>query len=113
MQLNCLRQQHSGRFSSQFWAAITHGHHTPLVFIRRRLPSERRHKRDKGGMDAPQYVSEVLEPHLMSFLRSLPNDGKDWEVMEDLSGPHKAKYTRAGMKRWVFVKECGLPIHQT
>ena len=34
------KHQHSGRFSCQFWAVITYGHHTPLVFICRRLPSE-------------------------------------------------------------------------
>ena len=44
-------------------------------------------------MNAPQYVTEVLEPYLLAFLHSLLDDSKEWEVLEDLSEPHKAKYT--------------------
>jgi transposase len=44
-------------------------------------------------MDSQQYVEEVLIPFLLPFLEGLPGQGKDYEVMEDLSGPHRSAYT--------------------
>jgi transposase len=89
------RQQHSVQFSLSihFWAAITWGYHTPLVFVHGRGKEEIRHSGDRGGMDSQQYVEEVLEPFLLPFLEGLPNQGVDYEVMEDLSGPHRSAYT--------------------
>ena len=94
-------QHHSGRYSLQFWAAITYGFHTPLVFIRQRPPNERKGKNDRGGMTAVQYCQEVL-PYLTEFFNSLPEDGKNHQIIEDLSKPHQAAVTST------FYKDHGI-----
>ena len=46
-------------FTLHFWAAITYNERTPLVFVRRRTPEERKHPKDRLGMNADQYINEV------------------------------------------------------
>jgi len=70
-----------------------------LIPIRRRPPSEYISKRDRGGMNATQYINEILEPHLLPFYQDISQsadlDNETYEVIEDLSGPHKATITTA------------------
>jgi transposase len=44
-------------------------------------------------MDSQQYVEEVLTPFLLPFLRGLPGQGEGYEILEDLSGPHRSAFT--------------------
>jgi hypothetical protein len=83
----------SGRFSVLVAAGITYGAHTPLVVFHKRTPDERRHKRDKLGVDSEQYVKEFLEPHLVPLIYSLPGRPEDHPTIEDGAKIHTAKYT--------------------
>jgi hypothetical protein len=73
------------------WAAITHGHHTPLIFIRKCTPEERTSNRDKFCMNTTRYATEVLEPYLVPFLHSLPAHPEDYQTVEDGLWGHTAK----------------------
>ena len=64
------KRKHSGRFTLNFWAAITYGHHIPLVFIQQRTIVERVTKQDKLGMNASQYIIEVLKSYFLPFISS-------------------------------------------
>jgi transposase len=83
----------SGRFSVNFWAAYTYGSRTPLIFVRRRKPHEYERKNDKGGLNARQYIAEILQPHLLPYWNRLKKDHSSprglW-FMHDGAGPHRA-----------------------
>ena len=50
---------HSEHFSTQLFAAITYNHHTSLIHIPTRPPSERKDKKDHGGMDSVNRIENV------------------------------------------------------
>jgi hypothetical protein len=81
-------QQQYGRFSVMFFGAITHGHHSPLVFVPKR--TERRHEKDRGGMDARHYIETVVRPVLEPWWKTLPGEGKDYVLVDDGSPAHRA-----------------------
>jgi hypothetical protein len=72
----------SGSFSQSFWAAITYGKHTSLVPIRKRTAEERTNAKDKLGMNTDQYTHEILEPHFIPFIKSLPGDPSEYFIVE-------------------------------
>jgi transposase len=84
-------QQRYGRFSAMFFGAITHGHHSPLVYVPRR--TERRHEKDRGGMDARHYIETVVRPVLGPWWKTLPGEGKDYVLVDDGSPAHRAGET--------------------
>lgn len=84
----------SGRFSVLVAAGITHGAHTPLVVFRKRSPDERRHKRDKLGVNSEQYVKEFVEPYLVPLIYSLPGGPADHPTVEDGAKIHTSTYTK-------------------
>jgi hypothetical protein len=81
----------SGRISICVRTAITHDYHTPLIFIRKRTPEERTSNRDKLGMNTTQYATEILEPHPVPFIYSLPGNLEDYQTVEDGLRVHTAK----------------------
>jgi hypothetical protein len=50
-----------------FWAAISYGHHTSLIPLRKRTENEKKSSNDKLGFDSHQYTHEILIPHLLPF----------------------------------------------
>lgn len=58
------------------WGAIAYGSRSPLVFIR-------------GNMTAQRYIQEIVEPHLLPYLRTLPNP----TFQQDNARPHVARVT--------------------
>lgn len=58
------------------WGAIAYGSRSPLLFIR-------------GNMTAQRYVQEVVEEHLVPYLRTLPNP----IFQQDNARPHIARVT--------------------
>ena len=88
-------RHHSGRFSTQFFAAITYGHHTPLIHIPTRPPSERKDKKDRGGVNSEQYCNlAYLGPgSLNSRMGGLPGGKEIYEIMEDGNSTHRSAYT--------------------
>jgi len=87
------KQQHSNRFSTGLYAAITFGYHTPLVYIRQRKPSERTSPGDRLGLNSQQFVHEVLEPYLLPFLQKLPSQREEYLLAEDGLGVHRSILT--------------------
>jgi hypothetical protein len=85
----------SGRFSQSFWAAITYGKHTSLVPIRKRTAEERTNAKDKLGMNTDQYTHEILEPHLIPFIKSLPGDPSEYFIVEDNLRAHTGRKQNA------------------
>ena len=85
---------HSGCFSTQFFAAITYGHHTPLIHIPTRPPSERKDKKDRGGTNYEQYCKlAYLGPGgLYSWIDDLPGGKGSYEIMEDGNSAHRSAY---------------------
>lgn len=73
----------SGRFSVNFWGAVTYGYHSPLTVVRRRTPEERTSKTDKLGMNAKQYTTEILEVKLLPFMQQLPDTLINYTTIED------------------------------
>jgi hypothetical protein len=90
----------SGRFSVSFFAAITHGGHTPLIPIRKRSPNERTSGTDKLGMNKEQYTYEILEPWLVPFIYSLPGSPEDHPTIEDGLRSHTSALATAC--RWSY-----------
>ena len=88
-------RHHSGRFSIQFFAAITYGHHTLLIHIPTRPPSERKGKKNRGGMNSEQYCKlAYLGPGgLNSWMGGLPGGKESYEIMEDGNSAHRSAYT--------------------
>jgi transposase len=85
-------QQQYGRFSAMFFlGAITHGHHSSLVFVPK--CTERRHEKDRGGMDARHYIETVLRPVLGPWWKTLPGEGKYYVLVDDGSPAHRAGET--------------------
>jgi hypothetical protein len=92
----------SGRISICIWAAITHGYHAPLIFIQKRTPEERTSIRDKLAMNTTQYATEILEPHLVPFIYSLPGNPEDYQTVEDRLRVHTAKLCQEyRRRRWL------------
>ena len=83
----------SSRMTLHFWAAITYNNRTPLIFVRRRTPEERKHSKDRLGMNSDQYINEVLQPHLLPFWNRTAGASRDALFMQDRSGPHSSKKT--------------------
>ena len=82
-------RHHSVRLSAQFFAAITYGHHTPLIHIPTRPPSERKDKKDRGGVNSEQYCKLVYfgPGGLNSWMGGLPG------VKEGGNSAHRSAYT--------------------
>jgi transposase len=100
----------SGRFSINFWAAYTYGSRTPLVFIRRRKPHEYERKNDKGGLNARQYIAEVLEPHLLPYWKTLNGNYHHLRFMHDGAGPHRARKVQRFLSK-NGIRTLGWPAH--
>ena len=79
----------SGRITVNCWAAVTYGWRTPLIRVRKRLPSERKTKRDRLGLDGTQYANEIYEEYLIPFLFSLDKPLSQLRVVEDNAPYHK------------------------
>jgi hypothetical protein len=59
----------TGQIPICVWAAIACGCHMYTInFIRKRAPEERTSNRDKLDMNTTQYVTEILESHLVPFI---------------------------------------------
>ena len=87
------------RLSVMFWAAVGYGIRTILVPIRKRRQSERTGDKDRGGMNAQQYITEVLEPYLLPFWQQIGGAIKGMNFMHDGAGAHRAKVTKQYFKR--------------
>jgi hypothetical protein len=87
------RRSNSGTAGSArcFFGAITHGHHSPLVFVPKR--TERRHEKDRGGMDARHYIETVVRLVLGPWWKTLPGEGKDHVLVDGGSPAHRAGET--------------------
>ena len=83
----------TSNFTLHFWAAITYNGCTSLIFVRRRTPQERTHPKDQLGMNANQYINEVLQPHFLPFWQRIGGTSRGMYFMQDGAGPHKAKKT--------------------
>ena len=83
----------STKITLHLWAAITYGARTPLVFVHRRTPEERKSPKDRLGMNSTQYIEEVLEPHLLPFWRQVGGTPGGMYFMQDKAGPHASKKT--------------------
>ena len=88
-------RHHSRRFSTQFFAAITYGHHTPLIHIPTRPPSELKDKKDRGGMNSERYCKlAYLGPGGLNFwMGDIPGGKGSYEIMEDGNSAHRSAYT--------------------
>ena len=84
----------SDRVTVNFWAAFTYGFRTPLVGIRKRKPSERTTPRDRLGLNAQQYATEIYDEYLIPFLLSLNTPLSKVQVVED-----NAKFDLAGLNK--------------
>jgi hypothetical protein len=80
----------SGRISICVGVAITHGYHIPLIFIQKRTPEERTSNRDRLWMNTIQYATEILRPHHVPFIYSLPGNSEDYQTIEDELRAHTA-----------------------
>ena len=76
-----------GRTNVGVFACIAKESGTRLILVRKRTKMERRGPRDKLGLNASQFASEMHKPHVIPFIRSLcdnPNhiylvvDGATW-----------------------------------
>jgi len=79
------------KFSVMFWAAIGYNVRTSLVAVRRRGLDERTSPHDHGGMNADQYISDILEGTLIPFWREIHGWMADMEFMQDGAKVHRAK----------------------
>lgn len=96
----------SDRVTVNFWAAFTYGFRTPLVRIRKRKPSERTTPRDRLGLNAQQYATEIYDEYLIPFLLSLNTPLSKVRVVED-----NAKFHLAGLNK--IITEVNLYYIQT
>jgi transposase len=108
--------RHSGRLGAQFYAAIAYGRHTPLIHIPFRAPEERTRANDRGGMDARHYIRTVLEASLAPWWRTLPDEGRDYELVQDGNPAHRSRESNArraelGIKTVCPHQFCPHPIN--
>ena len=87
------------KLTLHFWAAITYNDRTPLIFIRRRTPAERKHPKDRLGMNSDQYIHEVLQPHFLPFWKRIGGQMGGLYFMQDGAGPHASKKTFRFLQR--------------
>jgi DDE superfamily endonuclease len=73
------------------WGCFTYNSLGPLVKVRKRGPEERVHSRDRLGLNSEQYVSEILEAHLLPYWEELGGMDTGLIFMDDGSPVHDAK----------------------
>jgi hypothetical protein len=83
----------SNHFSITFRATTTYGKHTPLIYLWKQSASGL-------GMNALEYTHEILEPHLIPFVYSLPGDSSEYRTIEYGQKVHTSAY--AEVLSWSF-----------
>ena len=82
----------SGRTNIGVYAAIMHGRRTELILVRKRTEEERTSKKDRLGLNAHQYATEVHQPYLIPFIEGinrapetiyLAADNASWHCREE------------------------------
>ena len=61
----------SGRTNIGVYAAMMHGGRTELILVRKRTEEERTSKRDRLGLNAHQYATEIHQPYLIPFIETI------------------------------------------
>jgi hypothetical protein len=56
-------------------------------------------------MNPIQYATEILEPHFVPFISSLPGSPEDYQTVEDGLRVHAAKHARSTIKH-MAVRAC-------
>jgi len=87
------------KLSVMFWAAIGYNVRTTLTPIRRRGRHERTGPHDHGGLNANQYISDILEGVLLPFWREIHGWMGDMEFMQDGAKCHKARKVLSWFRR--------------
>ena len=87
------------KLSVKFWAAIGYNIRTRLTPIRRREPSERTRPNDLEGLNADQYISDILEGVLIPFWHDIHVWMGGLEFMQDGAKAHKAKKVLSWFRR--------------
>jgi len=72
----------SDRVTVNFWAAFTYNYCTPLIRTRKRKPSKRTNPRDRLGLNAQQYATEIYDEYLIPFLFSLDTPISNLRIVE-------------------------------
>ena len=74
-----------------FWTTITYGSRSPLVFVRKKDPSEYTHKRDRGGLNSEQYLKEILQAYFLPWWKKINGAKRKMWFIQDGLPSHKAE----------------------
>ena len=91
---NLLPAFKGGKTSVMIWGAYTYNSLGPIVCVQKRQPHERTSPKDRLGMNATQYINEILNPFVLSYWQHLKNTQPDLLLIENGAGPHKAVTTQ-------------------
>jgi transposase len=91
----------SGCTNIGVYAAIMHGGKTELILVRKRSEEERTSKKDRLGLNAHQYATEIHQPYLIPFIEAINRAPETIYMAADNASWH------AGLENKKLQEECG------